>query len=226
MPEIFSKSITNLIDFYKGFIEFSPPNVGIFLNLMILVLLVVVYSVLIWKFYRFISKKSPLGLDLAKYSTAEHSFLSRLFAGFLYFTEYILILPFLVFIIFSVFTLLLIILVQNQNVTQVLVISAVIIAAIRMTAYYKENISQELAKMLPFTLLAVSVLNPNTLTQLDYIERILIQIMQIPSFISQIAIYLLFIIILEIILRFFDFIFSLFEIEEVEKEEVEEKVKS
>ncbi|MBA7674685.1 hypothetical protein ES703_82906 [subsurface metagenome] len=95
------------------------------------------------------------------------------------------------------------------------------IAAIRMTSYYKGGLSQEIAKILPFTLLAISVLNPNFFLEAQYLERVISQLSQIPSFFSQIIYYLLFIIILEVILRLFDFIFSLFKLEEVPK--IEEK---
>ncbi|GAG09030.1 unnamed protein product, partial [marine sediment metagenome] len=159
--------------------------------------------------------------DLNKYNSTQNSFFSRLLQGTLYFVEYILILPFLIFIIFAVFTFFLIILAQNQEISQILIISAAIITAIRMTAYYKENLSQEVAKMLPFTLLAITILNPNTFAKTQYIEKILSQFTQIPGFFSQIFNYLIFIVLIEAILRFFDFIFSLFGVEEKD-ETVEE----
>ena len=209
-----------LIEFYQNFIGFFPDYVGTFLNLLILVLVIVLYSIFVWKFYRFISKKNILGLDLNKYNRTQSPIGTKLLAGLLYFLEYIIILPFVIFLGYAIFTLFLIVLSQAQDVSQILVISAVIIAAIRMTAYYKENLSQEIAKVLPFTLLAIAVLNPATFSQTEYIEKILTHFSTIPSFFGDIFYYLLFIIILEMILRFFDFIFSLFGLEEVEGEKI------
>ncbi|MCK4553075.1 hypothetical protein KAT80_02635 [Candidatus Pacearchaeota archaeon] len=214
MTEVIKNLGTELFSIYNEFILTLPPPLGQFVNLLILVLMIVLYSIFVWKFYKFISKKNPVGLDLNQYNKFQHSFLSKLTHGTLYFVEYLLILPFMIFIIFTVFTFFLIILAQSQETSQILIISAAIITAIRMTAYYKENLSQEIAKMLPFTLLAITVLNPNNFADTQYIERIFSHISNISGFFSQIITYLIFIIIIEAILRFFDFIFSLFGVEE------------
>ena len=126
--------------------------------------------------------------------------------------------PFLIFFWFSIFTLFLIFLTENLEISSLLLISAVIISTIRMTSYYKEDLAKDLAKLIPFTLLAVSILNPKFFS----IERIFNQFAELPNFFNEIFIYLIFIIILEMILRFFDFIFSLFELEK--EKEVKERI--
>ncbi len=211
MIEVIKEIGTQILSIYNEFVAVLPYPLGQFINLLILVLMIVIYSIFVWKFYTFVSKKNPLGLDLNKYNSTQNSFFSRLFQGTLYFVEYILILPFLIFIIFSVFTFFLIILSQSQEISQILFISAAIIIAIRMTAYYKEDLSQEIAKMLPLTLLAITVLNPINFSDTQYIERIFSHFSSIPAFFSQILTYLIFIVFIEAVLRFFDFIFSLFE---------------
>ena len=225
MVEVIKDIGTQILSTYNEFISILPYPLGQFVNLLILVLMIVIYSIFVWKFYKFVSKKNPLGLGLNKYNPTQNSFFSRLFQGTFYFVEYLLILPFLIFIIFAVFTFFLIIISQSQETSQILFISAAIITAIRMTAYYKENLSQEIAKMLPLTLLAITVLNPNNFSNTQYIERILIHFAQLPEFFSQIFNYLIFIVIIEAVLRFFDFIFSLFGLEE-QDETVEKVVES
>jgi len=199
-----------LIDLYRAFISASPSYVANFFNLLFLVLLVVLYSVFIWKFYRFISTKNLLSLNLSRYNKFERPFSAKALAVFFYFIEYILILPFFIMFWFSAFTIFLIILTDSLPVGSLLIISAMVIAAIRMTAYYKEDLSKDVAKMLPFALLSVSILNPEFLN----IERIIGNITRLPEFFGEIATYLILIIVIELILRFFDFIFLLFEIEE------------
>lgn len=108
------------------------------------------------------------------------------------------------------FTLFLVLLTENISVPALLTISTVIIAAIRMTSYYNENLSQDLAKMLPFTLLAIAMTNVNFFD----IERVLSQLSQIPIFLDSVLAYLGFIFLLEVILRFFGFLFSLFGLED------------
>lgn len=219
MEGVFNDISQRLIDLHRGFIEFLPGYIGDFFNLFILVLLVVLYSLFVWKFYRFISKKNIIELNLNKYNISEHPVIVKLLAVIFYFIEYIIVLPFLIFFWFSVFTLFLIFLSESSEINSILVISATIIAAIRMTSYYKEDLAKDLAKLLPFTLLAISILNPNFFS----IDRILGHLSEIPSLFSQIISYLLFIVLLEVILRFFDFIFSLFNLEEVEGETEEEE---
>ncbi len=205
---------TELMGFYQDFISSLPPIAGNFFNFLILVLLVVVYCIFIWKFYKFIAKKNILGLDLNKYNKSEHPLFTKLLAGALYFAEYIIILPFLIFFWFVVFTFFLMFL-TDLEISTLLIVSATIIAAIRITSYYKEDLSKDVAKLLPFTLLAVSILTPNFFN----IERIFTHFTNLPNFFGNIAYYLLFIIVIEIILRFFDFIFSLFGLEEEKIEE-------
>lgn len=218
---VFENLAIEFTGLYREFIAFLPSPLGQFFNLLILVLLIVLYSIFIWKFYKFISTKNFLGLNLNRYNRSQNPMFTKLLAGAFYFLEYIIILPFLIFFWFSIFTFFLIILTATKEISQILVISAAVIAAIRMTAYYKQNVSEEIAKMLPLTLLAVIVLNPNNFSEAQYIERILTHLSQIPDFFGQIIYYLGFMIGLEIILRFFDFIFSLFGLEEETEEKKE-----
>ena len=175
------------LEVYNSFIAFLPEWAQNFISFFLLVLLVVIYSTMVWKFYQFVSKKNPLGLNLnEKYKPESSSFATRLVVGALYFLEYVLILPLLIFIIFAVFTFFLIVLSSANEVSQILIISATVIASIRITAYYKENLSQEIAKILPFMLLAVAVLNPATFAQVEYVERIINLLSSIPAFLGQI----------------------------------------
>ncbi len=209
--ETFTTTIGNL---YGSFLTSLPTWAQGFVSLFLLILLVFVYVIFIWKFYRFIATKNIFGLDLNKYNKSNNPLLTKFLAGSFYFLEYIIISPFVVFFGFAIFTIFLILLTDNLEVSALLTISAVIIAVIRMTCYYKEELAKDLAKLLPFTLLAISLLNPKFF---DF-NRILTNIAQLPTFFNKIIIYLAFIVLLEIILRFFDFIFSLFGIEEPNSE--------
>jgi len=215
MVEIFKDLGPSLLENYNLFISLLPPFFQNFINLLLIVLLVVAFSIFIWKFYRFISTKNIIELNLNQYNKSEHVFFTKLLAGTFYLLEYVIILPFLIFFWFSMFTLFLIFLTDNLEISSLLLISAVIIASIRMTSYYKEDLAKDLAKLVPFTLLAVSILNPKFFS----IERIFNQFAELPNFFNEIFVYLIFIIILEMILRFFEFIFSLFGIDEKEIKE-------
>ena len=222
MEEVVNNFGAGILEVYNSFLAVLPPRAQSFINLFLLIFLVVLYSIFVWKFYRFISTKNILGLNLNKYNKSQNPLLEKLFAGLLYFIEYIIILPFLLFFWFSVFTIFLIFLTTDLDIQTLLIISATVIAAIRITSYipkYGQKLSRELAKLLPFTLLAISLLNPGFFN----ISRIFTHLSKLPGFFGDIVYYLIFIIIVEMILRFFDFIFSLFEIEEVKDEEETDK---
>ena len=207
-----------LIDFYKSLVLTLPVWLMDFINLFLLVLLIVIYSIFIWKFYRFISTKNLIELNLSQYNRSEHPVFTKLIAGTLYFVEYIVILPFLIFFWFITFAIFLIFLTEGFDVKAILIISATIIGAIRVICYipkYGENLARELAKLWPLTLLAIAVSKPGFLS----IERILNHFHEIPIALGDFTIFLLFIIILEILLRSFDFIFMIFGLNEQEVED-------
>jgi hypothetical protein len=217
VEEVTSELITEIISVYNGFLATLPSWAQNFTNLFLLVILIVAYSIVIWKFYRFIARKDIFRLNLGKYNKSNHSIFERILAMFLYFIEYIVVIPFIIFFGFAILTFFLILLTEGVEVGTILIISSIVISAVRMTAYYKEDLSRDLAKLLPLNLLAIAMLTQGIFN----FERIIGNFSQLPVFFDAVLIYLLFIVILEILLRFFDFIFSLFGFEkEGEEKEV------
>ncbi len=210
MAEVTGGLIGEIIKGYNIFLASLPLWAQNFINLFLLVILIVAYSILIWKFYRFIATKNFFGLNLNKYNKSNRNLGEKIGAWFLYLLEYIIIIPFLIFFWFAMLTFSLTILTVGIEIDVILIISALIIAAIRMTAYYKEDLSRELAKLLPFNLLAIAMLTPGFFD----LERIIGNLSKLSTFFNDIIIYLLFIVLLEVILRFLDFIFSLLGLEE------------
>ncbi len=162
--------MSQLFQEYEIFISTLPQLIQNFLNLFLFVLLIVIYSIFIWKFYKFIGTKNIFKFDLNKYNKSKHPLLTKIIAAGLYLLEYILVIPFIIFFWYAIFTFFLILFVEEAvAISTILFISAVAIAAIRMSSYlpkYGENLAKDLAKILPFTFLAVSVLNPNIFTNI------------------------------------------------------------
>lgn len=209
---------TGITETYNLFVASLPQWAQHFISFFLLALLILIYAVFIWKFYRWIATKNLLELNLNKYNKSQHPAMAKMVAGAFYLLEYIVILPFLIFFWFLIFTVFLLLLTENLPVGNLLIISATIIAAIRMTAYYNEDLSKDLAKLVPFTLLGISIINPNFFD----IGRIISQISEIPQFINQIVFYLIFIVVLEIVLRVFEFAFSIFNLREEDVKPVEQ----
>lgn len=210
--------LSGLAQEYEIFVSTLPPIIQNFLSLFLLVLLIVIYAIFIWKLYRFIGTKNIFKFDLNKYNRTGNPFLTKIIAAGFYLLEYILLIPFIIFFWYAIFTFFLILFVEEAvTISTILFISAIAIAAIRMCSYlpkYGENLAKELAKILPFTFLAVSVLNPEIFTNI--VGRLSERFSEISIFFGGIITYLIFIILLEIILRFFEFIFNILEVEEVE----------
>lgn len=189
---------------YNSILSSTPLWAQKAINLLLLTLLFVVYAIFIWKLYRFVAKKNILELNLSKYNTSSHPFLSK-FLGFLLYTiEYLIIFPFLIFFWFCIFGIFLILMTQDIEVKNIIIMTATIVGGIRILSYYGQTLAKEVAKLFPLTLLAISMITPNFF---DF-SRIIQNLSQIPEFIGEIAIYLLFILVLETILRLFDFIAS------------------
>jgi hypothetical protein len=217
MVGVISQISTELTKEYETFLSIIPPQVQGFIGLFILSLIVVIYSVFIWKFYRFTARKNLITLNLNQYNTSQHPFFVKFFAGGFYFLEYIIILPFLVLFWYVIFTLFLLFLTEGLTTSSILLISATIIASVRLTAYYKEDVAKEIAKLLPYTLLGIAITKPGFFD----VIRVINQFKEIPVFFSHIFIYVLFIFIIEVVLRAFDLVLGLFNLTEgiIEKEE-------
>lgn len=166
----------------------------------------VIYAVFIFKFYKFISKRDIFDMNLKKYLNSEHWFLKSFFRVMVYIIEYLLLFPLFTFFWFVVMTILLSTLAREQSLQNILLLSITIVAAVRATAYYNEDLAQDLAKTLPFALLGVFLVNLAFLDSLD----ILGTLKELPTLWETMLYYLLFAVLLEFVLRIIHFIISLF----------------
>lgn len=221
MTEVLQSFAFGIIEIYKNLTSNLPPLLANFINFLILVLLIVVYVVFVWNGYKYISKKDPLGLNLKQYKNYEIAILERIFTGFVFFLEYLIITPFIIFITFVFLSFFLILISSNTDTAQIILLSSIIIATIRIISYYREQLAEEIAKMLPFAILIVFISNPASLSDVSYLERIVNHLINIPSFFWEILNYLIFIILLESFLRFLDYAYSIVnpETESIDEEE-------
>lgn len=209
---------TVILEFYNGLMASLPSWGQQIVQIFLLILLVVIYAIVFWKFHRFIAHKNIFELNLNQYNTSDHPIFSKIIAGFFYLLEYIIIMPIIILIWFGLFAIFLILLTEGTGTGNVIVVSVIIIGAIRMISYirgYGQTLAKDISKLLPLTLLAVAVTREGFFN----IQRVITHINQIPTFLSQIGIYLMFILFLEVIMRIFDFISSFFYSEEVREKE-------
>lgn len=157
----------------------------------------VLYAVFIFRFYRFLGRKDIFALDLSKYERSESHSVSVLLRVFFYFAKYLILFPVVAFFWFAVLTILLSFLAKNQRIDDVLLISMAVVGAIRVTSYYHEDLSRDLAKILPFALLGVFVIDLSYFTM----DESLISLRRTIARLDIILYYLGFIIGLEFLLR-------------------------
>lgn len=137
----------------------------------------VVYAMFIFKFYRVLARKDIFELNLEKYSTVRFAFLRKTVSSILYVFKYALFFPFLIFFSFAVLTVFLVLLSKKQPLENILMVSISLISAVRVTAYYTEDLSRDLAKLLPFALLGILLVDVTYFSFSDSIQVLL----QLPS---------------------------------------------
>jgi len=190
-------------------------EVNLILTLAFFTTVIVIYSIFVFYFYRFLAKKNIIELNLNQYNQYNNPAITKIFAFVFYIIEYIILLPVLTFFWFSVLAILILLLSKGIEVATILLISTALVAAVRVTSYVNEDLSKDLAKMLPFTLLAIAI----TTAGFFNINALLLRISEIPSLFSNIPYYLLFIVTIEFIMRMADFIQSIFKSSETTEPE-------
>jgi hypothetical protein len=195
---------------FQSFSDVFSGEVSLILTLLFFTAVLVIYSVFVFYFYRYLAKKNLIELNLAQYNQYSNPAIIKFFATIFYIVEYIVILPVLTFFWFAVLAVLILVLSEGLEVPVVLLISAALVASVRITAYLSENLSRDLAKMLPFTLIAIAITKPGFFVVKSLLERI----QEIPMLFSDIPYYLLFIVMVELVMRVFDFTHGFFAVGE------------
>lgn len=99
-----------------------------------------------------------------------------------YIFEYLIVFPILVFIWFGIFSTFMFFLAKDLPVATILLMSMALVATIRITSYYKEDLSKDLGKMIPFALLAIFLVAPNFFSM----ELVQERFSEVSSFVSDI----------------------------------------
>jgi hypothetical protein len=164
---------------------------------------VAAYALFIFKFYRFIAKRDILSLNLAQYASSQYPALERLVHTFLFILEYVIVMPLCIFCWFIVLTGLLAFLAKNRDPQSLLLIALALVGAVRIVAYYKETLAQDLAKTVPLALLAVYLADASYVN----IGASLHLLRTLPGMWRLILWYLGFVVLLEFALRILSLLF-------------------
>jgi len=153
------------------------------------------YGIIIWNYYRHLAKKNIFTIDFSRYKQAYGGigFIKKFLTAFFYILKYLILFPLYTFLWFGLLSSFLFLLAKAQTVDGVLLIAITIVSAVRLSAYYSEDLSKDLAKMIPFALLGVFVVDPSFFSLSMVYERFA----ALPGLTDVILRYLLFVIVLE-----------------------------
>ncbi len=156
-----------------------------------------IYAVFVFTFYRFVASRDMFGLDLSRYEQSRYKWVRSFLSVVMYVAKYILLFPFFAFFWFAVITAILAFLAKDQSFSQVLLMGLATVGTIRVAAYINEDLSKDLAKMLPFAVLGIFLVN----TSFFQIEDSLALLDETMNYTDNILYYLLYLIALEFALR-------------------------
>ena len=186
-----------LFKVYQSILGIFPESWTSFITLILAMILVVIVALFIWYFYKSLSQKDLITLNLYKYNRSEHPTISKILAVMLYFIEYILVMPFLILVWFTALAFIILVIADQQSVQGVLFLSAVLIGAIRILAYVHKEIAQDLAKLFPFITLSIFLLSPGAFN----LEGVFLRAAGLGILFDQVFAFFFVIFVVEIILR-------------------------
>lgn len=187
----------NLVSVYNSFVSGLSPLIKISFEVLILGLFIALISVFIWKFYRSISQRSFIEINLRKYNRTKNPHLNKFFAGLFYLVENVLLMPFFILLWFVALSVIIILIAPERSIDQILLITAAFVIGIRMLAYYNHEISKDLAKLFPFITLALFVLTPGAFN----LERIFYKLSEVPLMMLNVVSFIVVIFVVEILFR-------------------------
>src|SRR3989338_3237872 len=182
-------------------LQLSPEQTFVILqNLAMFIVGIAIYSLVIFYFYRYIAKRDFLVLDLSRYEGKRFGLARMIIPSILYIVRYVLIVPVTIFASLLILSGLLLLLSRTTNVANVLLMSMAIIGAVRVTAYVNKDLSKDLAKLLPFALLGVFIIDATFFNPQAAIDALTTELGNIDLWVT-LTYYFAFIVALEFAIR-------------------------
>ena len=139
----------------EGFFE-DPASLflkhdGSGITFLLFVIGIAIYALFVWYFYRYISKRDLFPKFFYILEKEEKSTKTKLviFAGI-----YIFSFPIIIFLWFTVLAFFVYMIAEEMPMYLAIFVSMSIIAVVRILAYYREEAAKEIAKMIPYAILA------------------------------------------------------------------------
>ena len=116
---------------------------------------IVLYSTFVFKFYRFLAKKDLIDADFSQYSQGFTGFMKRLIDGLLLIVQNILFAQFLISFWVLSLAVILPLLSGGDALDWNVLVATSVVGSVRVISYFSEDLARDVAKMLPFAVLGV-----------------------------------------------------------------------
>ena len=152
------------------------------------------YAIIIGLFYKNFSKRELFVID---WSRVGPSLVSQVLERLKFILEYIIVFPLLTFLWFVVLSLTIFFMSKTGTIQDAIFISISLVAATRICAYYDEDISADIAKMVPLAILGVFITEPSAFSAALLEQRI----QEIVALLGDTLPFLAMLMVLEVALR-------------------------
>ena len=129
-------------------IDESYPTLGA-------ILAISAYSIFVFIFYRNLAKRDLITLNLDKYSNNLTGKIKKYIKSIIFVIQYILIIPILLTFWTLVLAIILTLLSSDADHSRNALIATSVVGSVRILSYWTEDLSRDVAKMLPFGVLGV-----------------------------------------------------------------------
>lgn len=119
------------------------------------IIAIAAYSGFVFMFYRLLAKRDLLTLDLKRYEDSMTGRIRVFFRSLLFVAQYVLLIPILIGFWTVVMATILTLLSDISDHTRNAMIATSVVGAVRILAYWTEDLSRDVAKILPFAVLGV-----------------------------------------------------------------------
>ena len=157
---------------------------------------VAVYGILIFNFYRIMSRRFVF-VGTFENLKASEKWWARIAYYLIYIARYLFVFPLLVYVWFLLLVMMVALLHSDKEPDELLLITMAVLTAVRVTSYYNEGLSGDIAKILPYGLMGVFLVSFGSFDLDAYID--LLNRIRLESHIA--FYYLVFIVIQELVLR-------------------------
>ena len=157
-------NMSEIEDFFQLVIEESYPTLGA-------IVAISVYSVFVFIFYRALAKRDLITLNLNHYSDNLSGRVKKYTRTMIFVLQYIVVVPVLITFWTLVLAIILTLLSPDADHSRNALIATSVVGAVRILSYWTEDLSRDVAKMLPFGVLGVFLVG-DAQVQISEIEEL------------------------------------------------------